>query len=311
MVKMYAWSSYPAGSELCRNRTELRFSVRSFGCALFYYIRIEIRKFRKRAILMALIKCPDCGKDVSNRAPACIYCGCPLDKDNNDTLSGFSIVSHDGNTVSVQCKKCKRTSDYLKSAVLVSVSEQEWITNTTIRCSGCGNTMGKGLKIKQEYIKHTNTKKKEEVEKQYKKTVYNHGKLKKALLFVILILGLVIWMLTAPKTLASGNGFKHQIGTFGKCDVNFDDCTQDATHRIHHFFSNEDYCDACWESYGQGMFEKLADGSDSSGRKCSACGKSYKDGSDNASSIARTSMCTSCYQNYKWKKNVTDELPID
>lgn len=37
MVKMYAWSSYPAGSELCRNRTGLRFSVRSFGCALFYW----------------------------------------------------------------------------------------------------------------------------------------------------------------------------------------------------------------------------------------------------------------------------------
>ena len=73
LVKMYAWSSYPAGSELCRNRTGLRFSVRSFGCALFYYIPIEIRKFRKRAILMALIKCPDCGKNVSNRAPACIY----------------------------------------------------------------------------------------------------------------------------------------------------------------------------------------------------------------------------------------------
>ena len=40
MVKMYAWSSYPAGSELCRNRTELRFSVRSFGCALFYLLSI-------------------------------------------------------------------------------------------------------------------------------------------------------------------------------------------------------------------------------------------------------------------------------
>jgi len=36
LVKMYAWSSYPAGNELCRNRTELRFSVRGFGHALFY-----------------------------------------------------------------------------------------------------------------------------------------------------------------------------------------------------------------------------------------------------------------------------------
>lgn len=28
---------------------------------------------------MALIKCPECGKEVSDRAKACIHCGCPLD----------------------------------------------------------------------------------------------------------------------------------------------------------------------------------------------------------------------------------------
>ena len=27
---------------------------------------------------MALIPCPECGKDISNQAPACIYCGYPL-----------------------------------------------------------------------------------------------------------------------------------------------------------------------------------------------------------------------------------------
>ncbi len=27
---------------------------------------------------MALIKCPDCGQMVSDRAKACIHCGCPL-----------------------------------------------------------------------------------------------------------------------------------------------------------------------------------------------------------------------------------------
>ena len=298
------------GDELCRNRTGLRFSVRSFGCALFYYILIEIRIFRKRAILMALIKCPDCGKNVSNRAPACIYCGCPLDKDNNDTVSGFSVVSLDGNTVSLQCEKCKKTFDYLRSAVLVSVSEQEWITHTTIRCPSCGNTMGQGLKIKLEYIKSTNLKGKARGDEQYEQIASKQGKVKIALLFVILLVGFVVWMFASPKTIESGNGYKHQVGSFGECEVNFDDCMQDATHRIHHFFGNEDYCDACWESYGQGMFEKLADGSDSSGRKCSACGKIYKDGSDNANSIARTSMCTNCYENYKWKKDVIDELPI-
>ena len=27
---------------------------------------------------MALIKCPECGREISNKAPACIHCGYPL-----------------------------------------------------------------------------------------------------------------------------------------------------------------------------------------------------------------------------------------
>src|SRR5690554_6147029 len=27
---------------------------------------------------MALIKCPECGKEVSDKSRECIYCGCPL-----------------------------------------------------------------------------------------------------------------------------------------------------------------------------------------------------------------------------------------
>lgn len=29
---------------------------------------------------MALIKCPECGKEISDKAPACIHCGFPLDQ---------------------------------------------------------------------------------------------------------------------------------------------------------------------------------------------------------------------------------------
>lgn len=27
---------------------------------------------------MPLIKCPDCGKEISDKAKTCIYCGCPI-----------------------------------------------------------------------------------------------------------------------------------------------------------------------------------------------------------------------------------------
>ena len=81
-------------------------------------------------------------------------------------------------------------------------------------------------------------------------------------LFIILI---GIRMITGPKTIASGNGYSHQIGSFGTCDMNFDGCTNKATHRRHHFFGNEDYCDSCWYDYGQNMFDGLSNQKSDSG----------------------------------------------
>ena len=40
-----------------------------------------------------LIKCPECGKDVSDKAPACIHCGFPLN--NNDiNLKVTCVINH-------------------------------------------------------------------------------------------------------------------------------------------------------------------------------------------------------------------------
>ena len=33
---------------------------------------------------MALIICPECGKQISNKATACIYCGCPITSEGNN-----------------------------------------------------------------------------------------------------------------------------------------------------------------------------------------------------------------------------------
>ena len=38
-----------------------------------------------------LIRCPECGKDVSDKAPACIHCGFPLNdihKENTCLVDG-------------------------------------------------------------------------------------------------------------------------------------------------------------------------------------------------------------------------------
>ena len=136
---------------------------------------------------MALIKCPECGKEISDRAPACIHCGYPIESiqpkvvnvhttapsqssldlnakssnksgETNDTSLGFSVVSLEGNTASLQCEKCRRVSDYLKGVVLTDVSEKEATTNTTICCPGCGNTMRKGLRIKFKQLEQATPK---------------------------------------------------------------------------------------------------------------------------------------------------------
>ena len=41
---------------------------------------------------MALIACPECGKEISNQAPACIHCGCPLAPRAPLDPNRFSVV---------------------------------------------------------------------------------------------------------------------------------------------------------------------------------------------------------------------------
>ena len=88
---------------------------------------------------------------------------------------------------------------------------------------------------------------------------------KGAIIGTLCIIAVFVWVLTAPETIASGNGYSHQLGSFGECDMNFDDCTVSATHRRHHFFGNEDYCESCWNGYGQDMFNRLSGTKSNSG----------------------------------------------
>lgn len=43
---------------------------------------------------MALIKCPECGKEISDKAPACIHCGFPLSKLKKEKKK--NIFKYDG-----------------------------------------------------------------------------------------------------------------------------------------------------------------------------------------------------------------------
>lgn len=53
---------------------------------------------------MALIKCPECGKEISNKSNKCIYCGYPLIKNNNETNSKkYSVVLIDEGADKAKC----------------------------------------------------------------------------------------------------------------------------------------------------------------------------------------------------------------
>lgn len=82
---------------------------------------------------------------------------------------------------------------------------------------------------------------------------------KKAVICASCLLVILIFIIASPKTVESRNGFSHQVGSFGDCDVKLHGCTGNATHRRHYLFDNEDYCESCWVNYGQRMFEVLSE----------------------------------------------------
>lgn len=57
---------------------------------------------------MALIKCPECGKEVSNMAKACIHCGFPFDTLNDNKLYRLIIT---GFVSDVPSEKAKQISE--------------------------------------------------------------------------------------------------------------------------------------------------------------------------------------------------------
>ena len=47
---------------------------------------------------MALIKCPECGKEISDKSPACIHCGFPLELLKSSPSSGIDETTVEKDT---------------------------------------------------------------------------------------------------------------------------------------------------------------------------------------------------------------------
>lgn len=102
---------------------------------------------------MAMIKCPECGKDISNQSDKCIYCGFPIRNENMIVCSNCGVLNQAGSTF----------------------------------CSSCGNPMVKGITAPSTTKAHKSANKKKHSKKRHSK-----APLFMSLFFLLLILIAVI-----------------------------------------------------------------------------------------------------------------------
>ena len=84
---------------------------------------------------MAMIKCPECGKDISNQSDKCIYCGFPIRNENMIVCSNCGVLNQAGSTF----------------------------------CSSCGNPLVKGITAPSTAKAHKSANKKKHSKKRHSK----------------------------------------------------------------------------------------------------------------------------------------------
>lgn len=114
---------------------------------------------------MALIKCPECGREVSDKAAACPHCGYPLaamtkmpisektaacaaapSPDNSgesESMTTWDVTSTD---VAVSCKQCGRVFKFSRR-YFSKISPDGVIPSALLQCPACGNQSAAGLKL--------------------------------------------------------------------------------------------------------------------------------------------------------------------
>lgn len=102
---------------------------------------------------MAMIKCPECGKDISNQSDKCIYCGFPIRNEDMIVCSNCGVLNQAGSTF----------------------------------CSSCGNPLVKGITAPSTTKAHISANKKKHSKKRHSK-----APLFMSIFFLLLILIAVI-----------------------------------------------------------------------------------------------------------------------
>ncbi|MBQ5991581.1 MAG: zinc ribbon domain-containing protein [Clostridia bacterium] len=93
---------------------------------------------------MALIKCPDCGKDVSNQAKACPFCGCPIGSGAAGVLrvelrTFLKLIGNVGMTVSFEGQTARLNRGYYKDFVVPADGKKH---TAKLSCEKYGSIFG-------------------------------------------------------------------------------------------------------------------------------------------------------------------------
>ncbi len=91
---------------------------------------------------MALIKCPECGKEVSDKAAVCIHCGYPLKQTvapngGNSSINSMSGIPRCPTCGSVNVEKISNLNRGVSVAMWGAMSKK---INKSFKCKNCGFT---------------------------------------------------------------------------------------------------------------------------------------------------------------------------
>ncbi|WP_434007035.1 double zinc ribbon domain-containing protein [Geobacter sulfurreducens] len=64
---------------------------------------------------MALIKCPECSREISDKAESCPQCGCPVVNNDEVSLRSMEWVSEEDVYIMIKCPQCGKVSKIKKS----------------------------------------------------------------------------------------------------------------------------------------------------------------------------------------------------
>jgi len=114
---------------------------------------------------MALIQCPECGKEISDKATVCINCGFPLNNSvpikvnqaqNTSTyhIKPFNVFSQNSNGVSLECGNCGKIYVF-KRIYFSDISDARCIPNVQIICPNCRNSSNAGIRIGRKVSSNT------------------------------------------------------------------------------------------------------------------------------------------------------------